>query len=54
MAKKKPKEDREVTNREIAEELGLTTQRVQQIETRALAKLRKLLEEQGLKLEDFI
>ena len=38
---------REYTYSEIAEELGLTKQRVQAIERRALKKLRTLVEERG-------
>ena len=41
-----------LSHREIGERLGISLQRVQQLEARALAKLRKLAEERGLLLSD--
>lgn len=52
--KKCPKEGRELTNEEVAEELGVTRQCVQQTEQRALKKLLKKLEEMGLTKDDLI
>jgi len=39
---------------EVADALGLSRQRVQQVEKVALRKLRRALEARGLTLEDFI
>jgi DNA-directed RNA polymerase sigma subunit (sigma70/sigma32) len=39
---------------DIAQELGVTHQAVAQIERRALDKARKLLEEKGVTLRDFL
>jgi hypothetical protein len=39
---------------DIAEELGMTREGVRQVEIRALAKLRKGLEEMGLTFEDLV
>jgi len=39
---------------EVADMLGLTRERVRQIEAKALAKIRKRLQEQGIKASDLI
>lgn len=39
---------------EVAAELGMSRERVRQIEHRALGKLRKLIAERGLTFEDFV
>jgi len=41
-----------MTLEEVAAELGVTRQRVQQIEKKALGKLRRALARQGLRFED--
>jgi len=41
------------TLQEIAESLNLTRERVRQIETAALAKLRGVMERKGLRIRDF-
>jgi DNA-directed RNA polymerase sigma subunit (sigma70/sigma32) len=43
-----------LTYREIADRLGLSHARIQQIEARALAKMRKAAEKRGLRLEDVL
>lgn len=42
------------TLEEIAKSMGLTRERVRQIEFRALLKLRRILTKHGYKLDDFI
>lgn len=42
------------TREELAEELGISPNRVGQLERRALAKLRAEAERRGLKLEDLL
>ena len=39
---------------EIADELGVTRERVRQIEEAGLKKLRKMADEEGLTLQDFL
>jgi DNA-directed RNA polymerase sigma subunit (sigma70/sigma32) len=39
---------------EVADMLGLTRERVRQIEAKALAKIRKRLQEQGIKSSDLL
>lgn len=51
---KNPLHGREVTCEEVAQELKVTRQCVDQVERRALAKLKKLLEEMGLTKEDLL
>ena len=48
------KAGRERTHREIADELGVSRQRVWQVERSAMAKLRRGLEERGYALEDLL
>jgi len=45
---------RPLTLKEIADELGLSRERVRQIERQALVKLKANLIKQGYKLDDFI
>ena len=42
------------TLQEIAEELGISHERVRQIERKALAKVKAILIRQGFKADDFI
>ena len=41
-----------LTHKQVAEHLGITSQRVQQIEAKALRKLRREFARRGLRLED--
>jgi DNA-directed RNA polymerase specialized sigma subunit len=47
-------EDKKMSQREVAEALGITRVAVQQAEIRALKKIAKYLKERGLKKEDLI
>lgn len=46
--------ERHRTLHEVATELGLTSERVRQIESRAIHKLRQALTERGYRLEDLL
>ena len=43
-----------VTREQIAERLGLSVERIGQLERRALEKMRRAADERGLKLEDLL
>jgi len=46
--------DYALTLGEIAQELGITCERVRQLETRALAKAKTILERRGFTLQDLL
>lgn len=48
------KEDYYLTLEEVAQELGVSRERVRQIENRALWKARQILERHGYRLEDLL
>jgi DNA-directed RNA polymerase specialized sigma subunit len=50
----KNNEEKSMSQREVAEALGLTRVEVQQAELRAFKKIAQYLKERGLKKEDFI
>ena len=43
-----------MTREQVAEAMGLSVQRIQQIETEALEKCKRRLEEQGYTLDDLV
>jgi DNA-directed RNA polymerase sigma subunit (sigma70/sigma32) len=49
-----PEGGRELTYEEIGQELGCTGERVRQLEVKALAKCKALLEERGYDLKDLL